>query len=158
MRYSQGLLITIIMLLAVSAPLAHSLTIVIDDNRVAGETLFLAIYTADNPNSNWQQEPYRTLKFVLPEETTAEVELDLPAGDYAVRAFVDTNGNGELETGRHNRPQEPFAISSSTERRKPSVHFKHAAFRVDEDMNTLVLKLNYPKESRRGEPHEDQEE
>jgi uncharacterized protein (DUF2141 family) len=38
---------------------------------------------------------------------------DLPAGDYAVRAFHDLNGNGRMDTNPFGMPTEPYAFSNN---------------------------------------------
>ena len=44
---------------------------------------------------------------------------DLPAGDYAVLAFIDENGNGLLDRSARGRPQEMYAISGRSSRGAP---------------------------------------
>jgi uncharacterized protein (DUF2141 family) len=142
-------------LLGLWAPvsLARTLTLSLNDVRTAGATLYMAIYSADGGQGSWQQEPLRALKFILPKSTTAEFELDLPDGLYAIRAFVDIDGSGELETARFNRPLEPFTLSSATQQDKPSVHFANAIFPLDEEHKFLQLTLFYPQGTD-GEPSE----
>lgn len=139
--------IAIILLLALSAPVtfARPLTIVIDNNQVAGTILYLALYTAEEGGGDWQQVPYHTVKRVLPMDETAEIQLDLPDGDYAARAYVDVNSNGVLDSGRSNRPQEPFAISSPANRGRPSLRFANAIFKLDDTNNRIIMSLMYPK-------------
>jgi uncharacterized protein (DUF2141 family) len=38
---------------------------------------------------------------------------DLPAGDYAIKAFHDIDGNGRMTTNPFGRPIEPFAFSNN---------------------------------------------
>ncbi len=145
----RGILLTMLTacLLALWAPasLARMLSISLNDVRTAGATLYVAVYSTKDGQGTWQQEPYRTLKLTLPEAATAEFELDLPDGLYALRAYVDIDGSGELETARFNRPLEPFTLSSATQQDKPSVHFHNAVFAVDEQHQSLELTLFYPK-------------
>ncbi|WP_426027001.1 DUF2141 domain-containing protein [Brevundimonas sp. TWP2-3-4b2] len=38
---------------------------------------------------------------------------NLPAGDYAMRAFHDVNGNGQMDTNPFGMPTEPYAFSNN---------------------------------------------
>lgn len=121
-------------------------TVIVQNNRSPGAILYLAVYAADSEEANWQQEHHQALKLVLPPEEEARVELELADGRYAMRAFADVNGNGELDTQRFNRPAEPFAISMAPGRDKPSMRFGSAVVGIDEANQTVRLKLIYPED------------
>lgn len=74
-----------------------------------------------------------------------QLDADLPPGRYAMRAFVDLNGNGELDVGAFGKPKEPFAFSRITGA-ADSLRFKAAAVDVG-DKSELVLRFLHPKES-----------
>jgi uncharacterized protein (DUF2141 family) len=40
------------------------------------------------------------------------VEVSLPAGEYAMVVYQDTNGNNELDSGLFSIPKEPFGITN----------------------------------------------
>jgi len=148
----RAMLAACLLALWASNSFARVLTISLNDVRAAGATLYVAVYSTEDGQGSWQQEPYRTLKLTLPEAATAEFELDLPDGRYALRAYVDIDGSGELETARFNRPLEPFTLSSATHQDKPSVHFRNAVFVVDEQNQSLQLTLFYPEGTGNDEP------
>ncbi|MDR2211180.1 MAG: DUF2141 domain-containing protein [Spirochaetaceae bacterium] len=81
----------------------------IQEVRVQGGTLYVAVYadeasyTNNEPHSTFRLDPARPVLFI---------NLNLPAGDYVVTAFQDTNGNGQLDTGIFGAPKEPAAKSN----------------------------------------------
>ena len=42
-----------------------------------------------------------------------EITLDLPAGDYGMKAFHDINGDGQMNTNPFGMPTEPYAFSNN---------------------------------------------
>lgn len=121
-------------------------TIHIKNNRSAGATVYLAVYTADDEKAGWRQQYYQALKAALPQEPEMTLRLELEQGRYAFRAFADVNGNGELDTRRFNRPTEPFAISVAPGRDKPSIRFSTALVPINGDNTAVALTLIYPDE------------
>ncbi|GHU69871.1 hypothetical protein FACS189450_03410 [Spirochaetia bacterium] len=81
----------------------------IQDVRVQKGTLYVAVYSDETSYKN--DEAYSTFK-LDPAGSVLSVEIDLPAGDYVVTAFQDTNGNEELDTGIFGLPKEPVAKSN----------------------------------------------
>ncbi len=118
-------------------------TLQITGNKSVGETLYLAIYRADS--DSWQAETYKVLKLVLPETEQVQWSLELPAGSYAIKAFVDRNQNGKLERKNRRTPLEPFAFSLGDGRDKPGISFSKAVFTLDDHHSTARLPLQYPK-------------
>ena len=45
---------------------------------------------------------------------TVTLSFDLPAGEYGVKAFQDLDGDGELDTNMFGIPNEPWAVSNSS--------------------------------------------
>ena len=110
----------------------------------------LPLYTAVYPAraESWEGEPVLLLRNLLPESDTAEIGLDIPPGDYAIRAFVDQDGNGELNLSRTGRPTEPYASSLNPDRTRRSQRFEHAIVTLSAEQPSVSIKLNYPRESR----------
>lgn len=65
---------------------------------------------------------------------------DLSAGRYAVSVFVDTNGNGELDTNLVGRPTEPYGFSRDARGTLGARGFEDAAVEVSDD-TTLTINL-----------------
>jgi uncharacterized protein (DUF2141 family) len=55
---------------------------------------------------------------------------NLPAGDYAVRAFHDLNGDGEMNTNPFGIPTEPFAFSNNAPANMGPARWDRARFAV----------------------------
>lgn len=123
---------------------AVNLTIYIQDYRHPGASVYIAIYTVKEGGS-WGDEPIKLLQSPLVAGDEMQLDADLPSGRYALRAFVDLNGNGELDTGAFGKPKEPFAFSRITGA-ADSLRFKAAAVDVG-DKGELVLRFLHPKES-----------
>ncbi|MBA1149385.1 DUF2141 domain-containing protein [Ectothiorhodospiraceae bacterium WFHF3C12] len=65
---------------------------------------------------------------------------DMPAGRYAVSVYVDTNGNGELDTNLIGRPTEPYGFSRDARGSLGAPGFEDAAVTVNDD-TTLTINL-----------------
>ncbi|HEY7885677.1 MAG TPA: DUF2141 domain-containing protein [Cellvibrionaceae bacterium] len=118
----------------------------IEDNTVPGLPLYIAIYQADA--SDWEAEPAHIIKKTLPNSAEFSLAVDIPAGHYAIRAFVDQDDDGLLTTNDKGRPKEPFANSISADRSRPSHHFRHAIITLSAENPEAVLTLRYPRGSR----------
>lgn len=65
----------------------------------------------------------------------------LPAGDYAVSAFLDENGNTKLDANVFGLPSEPFGFSRNARAVAGPPTFAEAAFRVDGSAQLQALDL-----------------
>jgi hypothetical protein len=64
--------------------------------------------------------------------------LNIPGGEYGIRVFVDTNGNGKLDRGLLG-PSEPWGMSWRGERTSRIPRFRDIAFRLAGDMHGLEI-------------------
>ena len=64
--------------------------------------------------------------------------VDIPGGEYGIRVFVDTNGNGKLDRGLLG-PSEPWGMSWQGERSSRFPRFRDIAFRLAADMRGLEI-------------------
>ena len=71
------------------------------------------------------------------------VARDLPPGRYAVNAFHDENGNGELDTNLVGIPAEGYGFANDPVIRFGPPDFDAAAVTVGESSEVAVLTLNY---------------
>lgn len=62
----------------------------------------------------------------------------LKAGRYAIRAFIDRNGDGRLNAGIFG-PTEPWALSWATAPKRGIPSFDDEAFRVENGMNNITM-------------------
>lgn len=66
---------------------------------------------------------------------------NLPAGEYAVKAFHDVNGDGEMNTNPFGMPVEPYAFSNNAVGNMGPARWERARFVVSGDTaQTLTLR------------------
>ena len=66
---------------------------------------------------------------------------NLPAGDYAVKAFHDVNGDGEMNTNPFGMPTEPYAFSNNAVGNMGPARWDRAHFAVSgETAQTISLR------------------
>ena len=110
-----------------------------DKTRAAG-ALMVALFAAA---ASWlKPEEAHALVRLAPGRSSGEVVLrDLPPGRYALLAFVDVNGNGQLDRDADGRPTEPFGVSGKSGDPGPP-GFDEAAIDVKEGGNVarIILK------------------
>lgn len=121
---------------------ATNVTIQLQDYRHAGVTAYIAIY-AVKKGASWGDKPVKLLQSQLAQGDAMALDADLPSGRYALRAFVDINGNGELDVGALGKPVEPFAFSRVAGA-ATSLRFNAAAIEVG-DKTKLMLHFLHPK-------------
>lgn len=124
---------------------ASPLRLLVTGNDSPAMPLYIAVY----PDSaeDWDGEPILLLREVLPETDIVDIALNIPPGDYAIRAFVDLDGNGQLDLSRRGRPTEPYASSLNRDRTRRSQRFEHAIIRLSADQPSVTLGLTYPRET-----------
>jgi len=66
---------------------------------------------------------------------------DLPPGRYAVKAFLDINGNNDLDRDRQGLPGEPFGFSKDVLGKPSPVLFEKAAVTVPAAGGSVRFKL-----------------
>jgi uncharacterized protein (DUF2141 family) len=107
--------------------------------------LYVAIYRVTK-KTHWSDEPvWKTqLTISVARQWAKKFGVDeLPYGRYAARAYIDQNGNGQLDQ-RGARPSEPFAISVGQGRTKPSLNMQRAAFIYNAEQHDVNISLRYP--------------
>lgn len=68
------------------------------------------------------------------------LETELPAGTYAVSAFIDLNGNGKLDTNLFGAPKEPYCFSKNYRPTFSATSFTDCSFDT-ETQNKLSLSM-----------------
>ena len=68
---------------------------------------------------------------------------NLPAGRYAVQAFLDENGNGEVDRALFGIPKEGVGFSNDAKIRLGPPKFAEAVFAFDGNAGTIRLNLRY---------------
>jgi len=82
-----------------------------------------AYLTVENAEAHWTVEP-------------------LPPGEYALLAYHDENGNGELDFRPLGIPKEPIAVSNGAGRLLGPPRFESAKFAVGSQTTQLTLQLD----------------
>lgn len=92
-------------------------------NRESGQ-IALAIYNDASSFPDDGNKAFKT-KFISLNGTAVSqvVTLDLPAGEYAIAAFVDNNKNQKLDKNLIGAPKERFGFSKN-----PAIHFSAPTF------------------------------
>jgi uncharacterized protein (DUF2141 family) len=90
------------------------LTIEISGLKEATGSVHIAVYSSD---STWLEEgAVLTRTVVIADALDGDLvrtDLELPMGEYAVSAYHDVDGNGELATNFIGLPSEPIAVSNN---------------------------------------------
>jgi uncharacterized protein (DUF2141 family) len=128
---------------------APPLCLHVQDLRVEGiapqAQFYVAIYRVTR-TTHWYDEPvWKTQLTISVSQRWAQKFSgdELPYGRYAARAYIDQNGNGQLDK-RGARPSEPFAISVGQGRTKPSLNMQRAAFIYNAEQHDANIPLHYP--------------
>lgn len=91
--------------------------------------VYIAVYDSD---STWLgDEALMTKKVVIADALDGELvrtELQLPLGKYALSAFYDKDGDGEMETNFIGIPKEPIALSNNATGKFGPPSFDDAVF------------------------------
>lgn len=105
-----------------------------------GEVL-VALYASEQ---DFLRKPLRNAK-VIPENGRAEWRVEeLPAGVYAVSAYLDANGNGELDSAWYGKPQEPIGTSNDARGSFGPPEFEDARFDFDGSELEVQFELVQP--------------
>ena len=65
---------------------------------------------------------------------------NLPPDDYAIQAFQDENGNGELDTGTFG-PKEPWGFYKDVRPTFRGPKWEEVKFRVDKDLTNIQMEV-----------------
>lgn len=71
----------------------------------------------------------------------AEWSVEVPAGAYAVKAYLDADGDGTLDRNALGIPTEPYGISNGARGRFGPPSWSDAAFSADRPVVTLEIEL-----------------
>ena len=80
-----------------------------------------------------------------PADASAVTVPDVPPGRYAVQAYHDENGNGQLDRDRFGRPLEGLGFSRNAQMRFGPPRFADAAVQVPSRGGVISLKMRYFK-------------
>lgn len=90
-------------------PAGDTLTLTFETGANTG-TVMISLYNAEAAYSDGAPVASKAIPASGP---VVAVFDNLPAGDYAVKAFHDVNGNGRMDTNPFGMPVEPYAFSNN---------------------------------------------
>jgi uncharacterized protein (DUF2141 family) len=118
---------------------AATLTVTVEGTRSGGGPLTVLLFDRAD---GFPKESRAARRHVLPAGQSTLALDDLEPGQYAVMAYHDEDGNGELNRFLGMIPQEGWGLSNNpTVSGKPA--FKDAAVTLPASGTSLTLKLNY---------------
>lgn len=115
-------------------------TIIFTNIQNATGKIYIAMYNkeADFPKKN--KIFVSKIIDVNGESQAMAVFENLPTGTYAIAAFLDENGNGQLDTNFFGIPKEKYGFSNNARPLMRAANFKEASFIVNKE-NTISIKL-----------------
>lgn len=131
--------------LAVAAPAsAADLTVAVTDIQPDGGRLYVALHGEVGADAfPGDQEMLAGNWKLIPASATTVIFTDLPPGKYAVAAFHDQNGNGELDSNILGIPTEAYGFSLGASGFAGPPSFDDAAVQLGDDNAQVALPMSY---------------
>lgn len=127
-------------LLLSQTALAGEIRLTVLGEGIAGKKIHVAIH--DSAEGFPGDNKHRNGKVVDAESDHVEISLtDIEPGYYALSAFADMNGNGELDTSFIGVPSEPIGASNDASGNFGPPEFVDASFHVGDDVVTQTIHL-----------------
>lgn len=126
--------------LTLSAPPAlaqdggHAATLTFETGASTGRVL-VALYDSE---AAWRAERPAARAAIEATAPVVAVFRDLPAGDYAVKAFHDVDGDGEMDVNPFGVPVEPYAFSNNAVGNMGPASWERARFAVAGDVAQTI--------------------
>ena len=112
---------------ASAEPAGDTLTLTFETGATTG-TVMISVFNSEATYSGGAPVAATALPASGPVVAVFE---NLPAGDYAVKAFHDVNGDGEMNTNPFGMPVEPYAFSNNAVGNMGPAGWDRAKFSVD---------------------------
>lgn len=119
---------------------AETLTVEVTQVEATTGDIYLAVYREGDDFLS-ENTAYRQVRAAATLGTTTILITDLPAGQYAIAAFHDIDGNGGLTTNLIRMPQEPFGFSNDAPVYLGPPSFEQAAFAKGAEDLTITFGL-----------------
>lgn len=134
-------LFTLVLLMEAAQAPAETLTVTVTGLRGGKGSLFMTVWNDEGRFlGDVSQAAARRKVPVSGPEMTVVVE-GLPRGVYAVTAFQDENGNGELDRSFIGLPREPVGASNDARGKMGPPKFKAAAFELNGPSRVVPIRL-----------------
>lgn len=120
-----------------SALHAQTLTLRVNDIPKPEGQLYVAFYASE---ADFLRKPLTGFRVAVTDTMLVIPCRGLPAGEYAFSLFLDTNGNGQLDTAAFGIPTEKYAFSNDVEGVMGPPTYEKCRFRFQND-TTMVVRL-----------------
>lgn len=114
---------------AFAEPAGDTVTLTFETGANTG-TVMIALYDSEAAYSGGAPVASKAIPASGPVVAAFE---NLPAGDYAVKAFHDVNGNGQMDASPFGMPTEPYAFSNNAVGNMGPAQWDRAHFSVTGD-------------------------
>jgi len=119
--------------------------------KVSGEVkfpktgkIYVSLISKEIADKEGEKSPFGAIIEVGEKELAAKKVAfmfeNVPAGTYAIRAFQDVNGNGDLDMGSFG-PKEPWGNYRDARPKFRGPKFEEMAFEVKEEMKDIVVEV-----------------
>lgn len=119
-------LVSSLLVACTSSAVAADLTVVVKDVKNTDGKILVALY---NKADGFPRIPFLKNGTVASVGQVQVVFKDLPAGEYALSAFQDKNGNEKLDTNSMGIPNEPLGFSEDAKGKFGPPDFADARFK-----------------------------
>lgn len=128
-------------LLLSPASLAQNLSVRIDLDREVSGDLYLQLFLVSDSDKSWDGLALAAAERIRPPIPSSFEFEGLEHGMYALRGYVDVDGDGVLALNDKGRPLEPFGFSYRLEKRGASLRFSRAVFECCEPETVVGFSL-----------------
>ena len=129
--------------LGVAGVQAADLRVTVDNLEPDTGHLMVALYDSEAA-FDARDGAVEAIRKPVSDDRVALTFTGLDAGDYAIAAFQDLNGDGELDTNLVGMPREPWGFSRDASGGMGPPDFGDAAFPVDGEAVDTSIRLNRP--------------
>lgn len=121
-----------------------TLTVVVTGLESSKGTVRVALFDKAKAFPTKREEATARQFVAVRKQTATVVFKDLAPGTYAVSAFHDVDGNGELNQWFFGMPKEPVGVSRDARGSMGPPDFKDARFEVKAPGTTITFKVRKP--------------
>jgi len=119
---------------------AGELKLILHGTGLSGKNLYVAVHSVAVDFPVHDEKAIRSV-VVAKGEATELLLPNVPAGEYAVAVFADSNGNGKLDKNFFGIPKEPVGTSLDAKGRFGPPKFADAAFNMGEGVTQQTIHI-----------------
>ena len=123
-----------------------SLSLNIDELRSDRGAVHVAVYDREDSFAK-SLKPYRLRIYKVPADRKLVIRLDsIPPGRYALAAYHDENGNGNLDKNMLGIPKEPYGFSNNPRAKWSAPKYEEVSFALNGQPARLSVSVKTWKE------------